>query len=327
MYRNIILKGIVLMAIISSLTMVSTSCRYKEPRFTTKKSIPQSAKDSLKYLYTYHFTLGTNMECTSDSVNLVQLPIIDDFKKVEVGDNVVVADFMIQPKDTVDSVWVKVARDQETMGWIHENQIMKNFMPVSSISQFIYLFSHTHASLLLLLICLLAMASLYGRWHTGRLKTVFFDDIDSAYPLLMCFCMAMSATIYESMQMFLPDTWEHFYFNPTVNPLKVPLILSIFLLNLWGFIIVMIAALEDTMRMLKFTDAIFYIIGLFSACIFCYFFFIYTTRIYIGYAFMLYFFYLLIRKAIHRRYHYQCGNCGAMLKEKGKCPKCGAINE
>ena len=200
-------------------------------------------------------------------------------------------------------------------------------MPISSISQFIYLFSHTHASLLLLLICILAMASLYGRWHTGRLKTVFFDDIDSTYPLLMCFCMAMSATIYESMQMFLPDTWEHFYFNPTVNPLKVPFILSIFLLNLWGFIIVMIAALEDTMRMLKFTDAIFYIIGLFSACIFCYFFFIDTTRIYIGYAFMLYFLYLLIRKAMHRRYHYQCGKCGAMLKEKGKCPKCGAINE
>lgn len=31
-----------------------------------------------------------------------------------------VAEFMIQPADSVDSVWVKVARDQETMGWVHE---------------------------------------------------------------------------------------------------------------------------------------------------------------------------------------------------------------
>lgn len=34
--------------------------------------------------------------------------------------------------------------------------------------------------------------------------------------------MAFSATVYETMQVFVPDTWEHFYFNPTLSPFKVP---------------------------------------------------------------------------------------------------------
>lgn len=313
---------------ISLLAGISSSCQYREPKFTKGDSIPQSTKDSLKYLYKYHYTLGTNLECNSDSVKLVQLPIIDQFTKVEKGDNVVVAEFMIQPKDSIDSVWVKVARDQETQGWIHENEIVKNFVPIDSISQFIYLFSHTHASLSLLLIAMLAAISLYGRWRMGKLRLVFFDDIDSVYPLLLCFSMALSATLYESLQMFLPETWEHFYFNPSISPLKVPFIISLFLLSLWGFIIVLLAALDDVIKILKFKEASFYLAGLFSTCVFCYFFFILTTRFYLGYLFLIYFFYRIVKRAVNgSKYHYQCGNCGALLKEKGKCPKCGAINE
>ena len=29
------------------------------------------------------------------------------------------------------------------------------------------------------------------------------------------------ATIYESIQVFAPETWQHFYFNPTLSPFKV----------------------------------------------------------------------------------------------------------
>lgn len=62
-----------------------------------------------------------------------------------------------------------------------------------------------------------------------QLKMVYFNDIDSVYPLLLCLLMAFSATVYESMQVFVPETWEHFYFNPTLSPFKVPLFLS------WSF--------------------------------------------------------------------------------------------
>ena len=41
------------------------------------------------------------------------------------GEKLVVAEFMVQAADTVDSVWVKVARDQETMGWVRGGELLK----------------------------------------------------------------------------------------------------------------------------------------------------------------------------------------------------------
>ena len=101
--------------------------------------------------------------------------------------------------------------------------------------------------------------------------------------------MAFSATIYESMQVFVPDTWEHFYFNPTLSPFKVPFILSVFLLSIWLFLIVALAVLDDLFRQLTPAAAVFYLLGLMSSCIFCYFFFILMTHIYIGYLFLAFF--------------------------------------
>ena len=34
---------------------------------------------------------------------------------------------MVQAADTVDSVWVKVARDQETMGWVREGNYSRKW--------------------------------------------------------------------------------------------------------------------------------------------------------------------------------------------------------
>lgn len=169
---------------------------------------------------------------------------------------------------------------------------------------------------------------LFRSFRRKQLKMVYFNDIDSAYPLLLCLLTAFSATIYESMQVFAPDTWEHFYFNPTLSPFKVPFILSVFLLSLWMLLAVSLAVLDDLFRQLTPTAAVFYLLGLMSSCIFCYFFFILTTHIYIGYVFLILFIWIFIKK-VHRgiRYKYLCGHCGGKLREKGACPYCGAINE
>ena len=121
---------------------------------------------------------------------------------------------------------------------------------------------------------------------------------------------------------------EHFYFNPTLSPFKVPFILSVFLTGIWLFIIVTLAVLDDLFRQLTPAAAVFYLLGLMSCCIFCYFFFILTTHIYIGYFFLACFIWLFVKKV--RRgsgYKYRCGNCGQKLREKGQCPHCGAVNE
>ena len=160
------------------------------------------------------------------------------------------------------------------------------------------------------------------------LRTVRAQFLFVRGPLFLCLLMAFSATVYESIQVFAPDTWQHFYYNPTLSPFKVPFILSVFLLSIWIFLIVFLAVLDDLFRQLTPTAALFYLLGLTSSCIFCYFFFILTTHIYVGYLFLMCFMALFVKKVRKNSgYKYRCGHCGAKLYEKGICPHCGAINE
>lgn len=124
------------------------SCRYQVPE-SSLKAVSQKTKDSVDYLPEHYYTLNSNFEVTSDSLLLQQLPLIDVLP-VYKGEKLVVAEFMVQAADTVDSVWVKVARDQETMGWVREGELLKKVVPVDPISQFIHLFSSSHTVAFLL---------------------------------------------------------------------------------------------------------------------------------------------------------------------------------
>ena len=174
--------------------------------------------------------------------------------------------------------------------------MMRAFVPTDSISQAIYLFSETHASYFIVIFALFVAVWLFRAFRRKQLQMVCFNDIDSVYPLLLCLLLAFSATVYESMQVFVPETWQHFYFNPTLSPFRVPLVLSVFLMSLWLFVIVLLAVLDDLFRLLSPAAAVFYLLGLASCCIFCYFFFILTTQIYIGYLFIAVFVWVFFRK-------------------------------
>lgn len=203
------------------------SCRYSRPSLDDE-GISDKTRDSLTYLYDRHYTLNTNLEVVQDSVVLACLPVKDCYNTLYRGDRVVVAEFAIHSADSVDSVWVKLAHSQEIQGWIGEREMMQAFVPTDSISQFIYLFSDTHASYFVIIFALFIGAWVFRLFRRKQLKIVYFNDIDSVYPLLLCLLMAFSATVYETMQVFVPETWEHFYFNPTLSPFKVPFILSVF---------------------------------------------------------------------------------------------------
>lgn len=312
--------------LLMSLFMLS-ACHYKVPNMESDK-LSQDTKDSLTYLYERHYTWDTNLEVVGDSVSLECLPIKDTYIQLYKGDRVVVAEFAIHPADSVDSVWVKLAHTQDEQGWLREVDLKKSFVPSDSISQAIHFFSNTHASYFVIVFALFIGVYIFRTFRRKQLQIVYFNDIDSIYPLFLCLLMAFSATLYESMQMFVPDTWEHFYFNPTLSPFKVPFILSIFLLSLWLFLIVSLAVLDDLFRQLNPAAAIFYLLGLMSCCIFCYFFFILMAHIYVGYLFLLLFIWLFAKKLRHNvLYKYRCGYCGERLRDKGICPHCGAINE
>lgn len=304
-----------------------SSCYYARPNLASEE-MPSRTKDSLKYLYEQHYTWNTNLEVIEDSLALECLPIKDTFVRLSKGDRVVVAEFAVHPADSVDSIWVKLAHTQEKQGWIRGKDLKKSFVPTDSISQAIHLFSDTYASYFVIIFALFVGVYLFRAFLRKQLRMVYFNDIDSVYPLFLCLLMAFSATIYETMQVFVPETWEHFYFNPTLSPFKVPFILSVFLIGLWLFMIVALAVLDDLFRQLTPAAAIFYLLGLMSCCIFCYFFFILTVPLYIGYVFLACFVWVFVKKVRRNSgYKYCCGQCGQKLREKGACPHCGAINE
>lgn len=304
-----------------------SSCYYKVPDLESE-DLSKRTKDSLTYLYERHYTWNANMELTDDSIDLECLPIKDTYIRLYKGDKVVVAEFATHSEDSIDSIWVKLAHTQEEQGWIREKDLTNLFVPTDSISQAVHLFSDTHASYFIIIFALFVGVYLFQAFRRKQLQLVYFNDIDSIYPLFLCLLMAFSATIYESMQVFVPDTWEHFYFNPTLSPFKVPFILSIFLLSLWMFVVVSLAVLDALFRQLTPAAAIFYLLGLMSCCIFCYFFFILMTHIYIGYFFLALFIWIFAKKVLQSiSLKYCCGHCGAKLKERGICPHCGAMNE
>ena len=303
------------------------SCHYPAPDMSGW-DIPQRTKDSLSYLATHHYTLNTNFEVKADSLPLEQLPIKEEFRKVYQGDRVVVAEFMTQPADSIDSLWVKVARDQETQGWIRESELLKHVVPTDSISQFIYLFSDVHATYFLIIFILFTLSFFYVAISKKKVRLVYFNDIDSVFPMLLCVLLAFSATLYGTMQTFLPEMWQHFYFNPSLNPFELPLILGVFVASIWLIIVVSLAVLDDLFHQVSFSTACFYLLGLMSVCIFCYLFFIFTTSYYIGYLFFFLFLLAFIRRmGKGTSYRYRCGNCGAKIRGKGECPNCGAINQ
>ena len=110
--------------------------------------------DSISFSTTHHYSQNYNFVVKADSLRLVcQAPDELPFDSVTVyrGDYVVVADFMTMPGDTVDSVWVKIARDQITQGWIRERAMLPGVEPDNYISQFIDTFSDVHLLLFMAL--------------------------------------------------------------------------------------------------------------------------------------------------------------------------------
>lgn len=310
------------------LGLLLSSCRYTPP-VLSGEAVEQRARDSVVYLFERHYTWNTNLVLQADSINLVALPLKESYSTLRQGDRVVVAELDVHPNDTVDSVWVKLAHSQEVQGWLRECEMKRAFVPADSISQAIYLFSDTHIPYFIVICALFVAFWLIRMLRRKSFRKSGFGDIDYVYPLLLCLLMAFCATLYETMQVFVPDTWEHFYYNPTLSPFRVPLVLALFLTGLWAFVVVLVATVDVLFRRLPLTTAVFYLLGLASACIFCYFFFILTTGIYVGYVFLVLLAVLFVR-VLRRSLHtslYRCGHCGEALSQKGTCPYCGALNE
>lgn len=303
------------------LLVLLAACHYR-PMY-----IPESGEegDSAR-INTRAYALNSNFQVEADTLWLHVLPFMDTVALVQ-GDEVVVAEFDVHPQDSVDSVWVKVARDQETIGWIQERRLLENIVPVDPISRFIHLFSNAHTLPFFLVLAVFFLWFVYRAVRRKQIKLIWLNDIDSVFPLLLSLLMAIAATTYNSIQHFVPETWERYYYEPTLNPFDVPFILGFFIVCVWLIVLVGVAVLDDLFHQTKAEVAFFYLVGLVSCCIFIYVFFTYLN-IYIAYVCLAAYGAGCIRWfSKSDRYPYVCGACGAKMRAKGICPHCGALNE
>ena len=272
--------------------------------------------DSISFYTTHHYTQNYNFVVTGDSLVLVaQQPedmSVPDVVSMEIeseagemqkdsitihrSERIVVADIKTIPADTIDSIWVKVARDQLTFGWIHENELLAKVSPDDPISQFIDLFSNVHLLAFLAIIVVAGVA--YGIRRLMRLgaKIVHFNDIPSFYPTLLCLLVSSSAVLYSSIQLFGAESWRHFYYHPSLNPFTLPFWLGVFVSSVWAIIIVAIATVEDVMRHLSMGGTILYLGGLTGICAFDYVVFSVGTLYYIGYPLLIAYYVFAIKR-------------------------------
>ena len=294
----------------------SVACYNRGPITPDAWNLTEQQLDSISFYTTHHYTQNYNFVVTGDSLVVVaQQPeamAIPEVVSIEIesigeeqqkdsitlrkNERIVVADIMTVPSDTIDSVWVKVARDQLTFGWIHENELLSKVSPDDPISQFIDLFSNVH--LLVFLAFGVVIVAAYGvrRLMRRGAKIVHFNDIPSFYPTTLCLLVASSAVLYSSIQLFGPESWRHFYYHPSLNPFGLPLHLGLFVTSVWAIIIVGIATVDDVTKHLPLGSAVLYLGGLTAVCAVDYVVFSITTLYYIGYPLLIAYFIFALRR-------------------------------
>jgi hypothetical protein len=296
------------------------SCYNQGPITPDAWNLTEQQLDSISFYTTHHYSQGYNFVVKKDSLVVLEqqnemMPIPDiltleittgeetmpmlslvDSIILRKHDHLVVADIRTVATDSIDSVWVKVARDQLTFGWVRESVLLTAVSPDDPISQFIDFFSDTHL-LFFLAFCTLVLGA-YGVRHLLRkgAKIVHFNDIPSFYPTLLCLLVAASAVLYSSIQLFAPEMWRHFYYHPSLNPFTLPWHLGLFVVFVWSLLIVAIATVDDIRHHLTLGETILYLGGLAAVCAVDYVGFSVTTLYYIGYPLLFAYIFFAIRR-------------------------------
>ena len=286
--RNISNKASLLLFL---LVLLCSSCYHQNTKNINENLLDSVGQnDSSHFKATHHYSSNYNFVVKADSLVLSkQQPeetlshLQEDSLVVYKNDHLVVADIRIMSADSIDSVWVQVARDQQTFGWIHESKLLPNVVPDDPISLFISTFSDIHLLVFLVIIVLISVYYIMRKLLSASLPIVHLRDINSIYPTLLVLLVATSATFYASIQLFAPQVWHHFYFHPTLNPFSVPLPLNLFLLSVWAILLIGLAAIDDVRHLLPLGDAVLYLCGLAAVCAVNYIIFSVSTLYYIGY--------------------------------------------
>ncbi len=245
---------------------------------------PQQA-DSLRFRLSHHYSENFNFVVKVDSLTLIprEVDMILDTCKVYYDDVIVVASIKTVPGDSIDSVWVKVAHDQFTMGWIPERELLKGAIPDDSISEMLYVLTGSRGFWMSAMVFLGVIGFLLRRGKVKKLQILRFDEMDSFYPLLFLTAVAVMASLYASVQNFVPEYWQEYYYHPTLNPLQLPALMASLVVLLWLVIILYIAVVDEVYHNFYVVPGMAYLFELTGLGMVIYLVVSWTTLCYVGY--------------------------------------------
>lgn len=254
---------------------------------TTLMALTPLQVDSMVFRLTHHYSENFNFLVSADSLTLVprEGDFLTDTCRVYRGDVVVVAEIKPLAGSDTDTVWVKVAGSQTIMGWIREDELLAGTTPDDVISQMLDLLSDSRAVWMSAFVLLGAVALLLSR-RKGKglsLFTHFPDEMSGPYPPLFLLLVGVMASLYASVQNFVPEFWQEYYFHPTLNPLVLPPVMAALVVVMWLVIIVFLAVVDEVYHHFYFVPGVVYLAKLVGASMVVYLVVSWTTLFYVGY--------------------------------------------
>lgn len=358
--------------------LLFTGCYYSHPERLDPWDPEEAADiDSMAFRTSHHYWKGFNFEAT-DTLRLATRPpttTTEDAAKeklvvtseavllgtthdmvIRPSEQLVVADILYIPTGTSDTIWVKVARDQLTQGWVGESQLMNHTVVDTPISKFIYHFSDRRTiifiSILGVFVMMLILTMILRRkgqnnhekapstlGHILRQTGIsagllapggWQGAYRSFYPTLLCLTVSAVTTLYCSIQHFVPATWVEYYFHPTLNPFSpdLPPIMQLFVGMVWLLVVVSIAVILELAHEEEGSYLLSHLAGLACVCVVIYLILTLTVSFYVGYLLLLVYWAFALHRYFQRRpARFRCGMCGQPIEQLGICPHCGADNK
>lgn len=293
------------------ITMMLSSCYHRYNSHQQHAALIEYSNkqlDSISFSTTHHYTNKFNFMVFKDSLILVKQQPEELMSELQVDSfavkkdrMLVVTDIRMVPQDSIDSVWVQLATEDNTFGWTRESKMLQQVVPADPISEFIMTFSNVHLLIFMVIIVVIAIAYLIRKVSCSNIYIVHYNDIDSPYPTALVILVAISAAFYATIQTFEPETWRHFYFHPTLNPFAVPRILGFFLAAVWAVVIVGLACVDEVYHRLPWGEGVLYLGGLASVCALDYIIFSVLTLYYIGYVLLVAYIWFAITAYLKRK--------------------------
>ncbi len=236
--------------------------------------------DSLVFRLTHHYSINFNFVVKADSIMLIP-------REGDVGDTCYVKDgeliAVAAISNHIDTLWVKVAHDQRTMGWIAESELLRHSSPDDPISEILYALSGSRGIWMSILAAIGLSAFFVKQRKNNRMRLFSLEQMQSPYPSMFLALIAVMAVLYSSVQNFVPEYWQEYYFHPSLNPLMLPPLMASLVVCVWLLIITFIAVCDEVYHHFDVLDGAIYIFELLGIGMIVYLAVSWTTIIFIGY--------------------------------------------